>query len=41
MTTLPVSEKNTHQIMAWLYAIEEECLGEEDDQKKHLLFCLA
>lgn len=34
MVSIPILEKNIHQTMSWLYAIEEECNWEEDNQKR-------
>lgn len=34
MVSIPILEKNLHQTMSWIYAIEEECNWEEDDHKK-------
>lgn len=34
MTAVPILEKNIHQTMNWIYAIEEECQWEEDNQKR-------
>jgi len=34
MGSIPVLEKNIHQTMSWLYAIDEECNWEEDNQKR-------
>ena len=33
MAAVPILEKNIHQTMTWIYAIEEECNWEEDNQK--------
>lgn len=34
MVAVPVLENNIHQTMDWIYAIEEACHWDEDNQKK-------
>lgn len=34
MVAVPVLENNIHQTMDWIYAIEEACQWDEDNQKK-------
>lgn len=34
MTAVPILENNIHQTMDWIYAIEEACHWDEDNQKK-------
>jgi uncharacterized protein (DUF2267 family) len=34
MATVPILENNIHQTMDWIYAIEEACHWDDDNQKK-------
>ncbi len=34
MTSIPVLERNIHQTMSWVYAIEEACDWQEESQKR-------
>lgn len=34
MTSIPILDKNIHQTMSWIYAIEEACDWDENDQRK-------
>jgi uncharacterized protein (DUF2267 family) len=34
MTTTPILENNIHQTMDWIYAVEEACHWDDDNQRK-------